>query len=345
MSKLYDILNLTKDASSSEIKKSYYNLAKIHHPDRGGDPEIFKKISHSYEILSDEQKRSQYDQLGDDNFENTQKGGGPPPMNPFDLFSQMFGGMNIHNPFQHQRKTSRKLADKLFTINISLKEAFYGITKNFRISVEKPCSQCQSTCKTCNGSGNISKSSQNGFMIQVFSQQCPQCQGKGISLQKGNSCLICQGNSQFFEEKELQMNIPSGVKTGYYQKFIGLGDQASLENEISGDLIFEIKIDSHPYFQRTENNLLYKKSISLKESIIGCQVLIIGIDDENIVFDTNQLPIIKENYKHSISGKGMKIEGKDIRGDLIIEFNIIYPSKILSQEERNNFEKICYIFE
>jgi DnaJ family protein A protein 2 len=322
MSKLYETLELEKNASSDEIKKAYRNLAKIHHPDKGGDPEIFKKISYANEILSNQETRSQYDQLGDKNFEN-RNNSQQQYSNPFDILSQMFGGFGFNNNPVNKTRQSR-----YHFLKISLKEAFDGISKKMRLKTEDNCSNCSKDCNDCKGSGNITQTIQNGPFIQMINKTCNKCLGEGVLSSAGkDSCEICHGSGVNKTVKEIIINILPGV-----QERTGI---TITENSI--DFVFEIQIENHPLFTRNGNNLIYYHTLSFIESICGTSFTIQGLDGDFTV-DTSNFGIIFTGYRHTIKEKGMI--SNSYRGDMIIEFRIEYPIGPLSRSYKDKLIEV-----
>jgi len=204
---LYEDLGLAKDATPEEIKKAYRSLARTHHPDKGGDAEKFKQVQEAYETLSDPQKRQNYDQFGTADGPPGPQGGFPP-----DIFAQMFGG---GNPFGQRGPVRR--ADHEHVVTISLDEAYRGLTKNMKITLQRICRECSSKCSTCHGRGQVHH--QMGPF--AMAQPCGQCQGQG-SVNKG--CPGCNFRKNKFENLNLELKIPKGVETGNVLTAHGLGE-------------------------------------------------------------------------------------------------------------------------
>jgi DnaJ-class molecular chaperone len=288
MSDPYKDLGLQRGATDEEIKKAYRKLAMKHHPDKGGDPEHFKKIQSAYDILGNSENRQNFD-------------------NPPDLFSQMFG---MRPPPQNQGPVRR--SDHMYELKISFEESFRGTSKNMKISLTKPCFKCLKTCDTCRGSGMTQI--QMGPM--VFPQVCHVCQGKGRQVLGCNECNFSRVKT---ENLNLELKIPPGIEPGGIITKPGLGEQAQVPGEEPGDLVFKIKIEDHPIFMRQGNDLLFQTKITFEQSVNGT-ILEIPHFDGSIHIDTADWGVIDPREDYILPGKGFK------NGKMRISFNIIYPN-------------------
>ena len=296
---MYDVLGVSKDASPEDIKKAYRKLALKHHPDRGGDPEQFKKLQEAYEVLSDPQKRQNFDQFGSPD--------APPQFNPNDLFSQMFGGA-----FGGPRGPVRR-ADHVHALTISLEEAYRGMSKNMKIQLVKPCFACRRECPTCNGRGT--RQMQMGPM--VFSNPCQACQGQGATP---SGCQSCNFKTKKVEHLNLELKIPAGIEEGNTLTARGLGEQPVKPDEEPGDLVFQIKIADHPTLMRMGHDLVFHTKIPFIDSVNG-KVLEVPHFDGSIMVDTSDWGVIDPRKDYIIPGKGFK-QG----GHLRVSFDVIYPN-------------------
>lgn len=299
---LYEDLGLAKGATPEEIKKAYRSLARTHHPDKGGDAEKFKQVQEAYETLSDPQKRQNYDQFGTADGPPGPQGGFPP-----DIFAQMFGG---GNPFGQRGPVRR--ADHEHVVTISLDEAYRGLTKNMKITLQRICRECSSKCSTCHGRGQVHH--QMGPF--AMAQPCGQCQGQG-SVNKG--CPGCNFRKNKFENLNLELKIPKGVETGNVLTAHGLGEQARSDAEEPGDLHFRIHVADHPHFMRQGKDLIFSTKISFEDSVNG-KTLTIPHFDGPLDVDTRQWGPLDPRQDYVIPFKGM-VEG----GRLRLSFDITYP--------------------
>ena len=276
--KLYEDLGVSKNSTQDEIKSAYRKLAIKHHPDKGGDAEIFKKVSAAYEVLSDEQKRKEYDMFGDNG-----RPPGPQMMNPMDLFSQFFrGGF----PF-HQQQNQEQL--KEHEIHVSLKEIFLGCTKSIQLKIEKLC--CQTTCPKCKGSGMITQMIRQGMFTQLMNNNCDVCIGKGTIINTETNCLKCNRSGFYQETVNLNVQIEKANQGG------------KLVTEMFGEkIILKLIVDEDENFKRLGNNLLYCHTLSFCESIIG-KCIEIPYFSENFSINTSQFGIIEPGKEYTIMGK------------------------------------------
>jgi DnaJ-class molecular chaperone len=299
---MYDVLGLSKDATADDIKKAYRKLAREHHPDKGGDPEKFKKVQEAYEVLNDPQKRQNLDQWGTP--DGPQHGGMPgfPP----DIFAQMFGGA-----FGGPRGPARR-ANFDHELKVSLEEAYKGTSRNLKITLEKPCLACRKKCQQCNGRGAVNI--QMGPM--AFQQGCPACGGSGGTW---SGCTSCNFKTKKFEPLNLELKIPAGIETGNTITGHGLGEQPQKEGEEPGDVIFHIRVTDHPEFLRQGQDLVWQTKISFEDSVNG-KVLQIPHFDGPIQIDTRDWGVLDPREDYVIPNKGFRPGGK-----LRVQFNVVYP--------------------
>lgn len=301
---MYDVLGVTKDASPEDIKKAYRKLAREHHPDKGGDAEKFKKVQEAYEVLSDPQKRQNFDQFG--------SAEGPPQQGgmPHDFFSQMFGGFGGFGGQRGPVKRSNFDHD----LRISLEESYRGTSRNLRITLEKTCFGCKKKCPHCHGRGQI----QHHMGPMVFNQPCTACSGDGgVS----HGCGECQGGRKK-EHLNLELKIPPGVSEGAVMVGHGLGEQPRNLGENPGDILFHIKVSEHPELMRQGLDLIWSTKISFEDSVNGKKIKVPHFDG-SIEIDTADWGVIDPREDYIIPFKGFKVDDKV--GRLRISFNVVYP--------------------
>lgn len=343
--KLYELLGVTKEASGDEVRKAYRKAAITHHPDKGGDPEKFKEIANAYQVLSDEQKRLQYDELGDEGFAASGGGSGMANdpfgagINPHELFEQLFrgGGFGFdfggfgdgHGHGHHRGPTKRK--DHSHTINVSLADAYHGTHKTLRVGLKKPCGGCKAQCYTCQGRGSVTDMRRMGFMTQMMTRVCDGCQGAGVT---SKGCGECGGRGHTMEEKKVDVKVAAGVQTGHRYVISGLGEQAAGDNEISGDLVIELFVQPDPNFQRQGQDLVYTAKLTLAESIVG-KIITIPHFGGDIHVSLADYGIVQPHKSYIIPNKGMPPSG-----NLILLFQIDYNKKQqLTDTERDTLRK------
>lgn len=294
----YAVLGVDKQASPEDIKKAYRKLAVKHHPDKGGDQEKFKEISAAYEILSDEQKRHEYDNPMPQ---------GMPGMG--DLFRNMFNQQPTAGP--------RRCNDIQHVIDISLEDAYNGITKRLKINLDHPCYSCQQKCTTCQGQGFT--------VVQMgpFGMQRPchvGCEGGVVS--KG--CPACNNTKNVEQSEIIQFTIAKGVQSGESIVINGKGTQPHKQGDIAGNLVVLIRVKHHPVFQREGNHLVFTTKISFEESVSGTTVKIPHFSGEMNI-GTSYFGIIDPRIRYEIKGKGLTSDAH-----LYIIFDIQYPKSRVS---------------
>lgn len=353
--KLYDTLGINRSASEEEIKRAYRKLAMKYHPDRiknkspeekSEAEEKFKEISSANDILSDKKKKSLYDQFGLEGIESSGMAGGMGmggmPFGP-NIFESMFGNMGRNG--MKMPKRVKKFKDTVQKIEISLEDFYLCNTISYIINLTATCSKCNGTggmnpnsvtkCGKCDGMGTITQIRQMGPMITQTQTTCYACSGKGKILKQDEQCKTCNGN--LVEKVQRKVNIKIKPETNINEKIIlkGVGNSHP-DYDKPGDLIIILIEKSNKYYTRIDNDLFLKKPISLIEALCGAELQFTTIDKRSFVVKTSD--IIKPNNVYKISGEGMPINSIS-KGDLYIEFDIIFPTKI-SNERKNYLKKL-----
>jgi DnaJ-class molecular chaperone len=305
----YEALGVPNTASDDEIKKAYRKLAIKHHPDKGGNPEEFKKIQGAYDILSDSEKKRNFDQFG--SAEGPQGGPGGFPGNPADMFAQMFGG-----GFGFQQRSQGPVRRSNFDheIKISFEESYRGATRNLRIVLDKTCFSCLKKCQQCGGRGQI----HHAMGPMMFAQPCGACHGQGTS---SSGCSGCQGGRKK-EALNLELKIPPGIENGNVLVGHGLGEQPRKDGEEPGDIIFHIRVQEHPELMRQGLDLVWSTKISFKDSVEGTTIEIPHFDGP-IRIDTADWGVLDPREDYVVPFKGFKVGDKV--GRLRVSFNVQYP--------------------
>ena len=341
MKDYYQILGVPENASEEEIKRAFFELAKKYHPDRGGDEKKFKEINEAYQVLSDRQKRAQYDAQrkgGDFWFgENFQEDFDFSSF-PFDLDS-FFGEDFFPFDFFRKRKKESKGKDIYLEIPLTLEEVFSGVEKTLDYKSFQKCPQCEGKgykerpiyeiCHQCGGSGKIKETKR--IFFGVFSQikQCPQCSGTGRILK--NPCQRCQGKGKIFGNETLKVKIKPGVSEGEILKIPGKGDW---HQEKPGDLYLKIKILGHQKFKRVGDDLYLKIPINMVQATLGDKIEVENIDKKKIFLKIP--PLSKSGDKIIIKGEGMPTSKGILskRGNLIIELEVLPPKKLTKKAKK-----------
>ncbi|UJF18998.1 molecular chaperone DnaJ [Vibrio sp. SS-MA-C1-2] len=335
----YEVLGVEKSATEREIKKAYKRLAMKFHPDRtGGDEESaekFKEVKEAYEILTDEQKRSAYDQYGHAAFEQGGMGGG----GGFgggadfgdifgDVFGDMFGGGRRGGQSRAQRGS-----DLRYNMELTLEEAVGGCSKEIEVPTLVGCEPCDgsgakkgtsaSTCPTCHGSGQV-QMRQGFFAVQ---QACPQCHGRGKII--SDPCTSCHGEGRVEQTKTLSVKIPAGVDTGDRIRLSGEGE-AGEHGAPAGDLYVQVHVKEHPIFERDGNNLYCEVPISFTMAALGGEVEVPTLNGRV------SLKVPKETQTgrmFRMRGKGVKsVRGGGV-GDLICKLVVETPVHLSNKQK------------
>ena len=328
MTTYYEVLNINKNATETDIKQAYRNLAKVHHPDKGGNKETFQKIQEAYDVLSDPNKKMVYDNElnGFNNFPN------------FPNFPN-FGNNFFNNFFNVKQKRN----NTVHILNLTLDNVFSGITKKFIIKRNFECKFCKLICPTCNGKGCIATRKNMGpIVIQINNEICQICKGLGKIKNQEIKCECCDSNGFTTEEKNIEISIEKGVENGKEYIFREWGEQAVNEGDIPGDCIIKVQIENHDIFTRNNLNLHITLKIKFTETVIG-KIFKIPYFEEEFEFNTNSIGIINPIRDYIINGKGLE-NNKGEKGDLLVKFIVEYPTKILNDEEiflvKNTFNLI-----
>ncbi|OIP75330.1 molecular chaperone DnaJ [bacterium (Candidatus Gribaldobacteria) CG_4_9_14_3_um_filter_36_15] len=355
MKDYYNILGISKDASQSEIKKAYYKLAHKYHPDKGGDEKKFKEINEAYQVLSNKEKKNQYDRFGRV-FEEADSRGGFDfgfGFNPFEAGPEegSFGSLNLEDLFEEffgsgrrrKRKTNRG-RDIEVDIEMNLEDTLKGIKKTISLRKLISCSRCQGTgtepgtklkeCFTCRGRGEVQQIKKTFFGSFTTYVICPECRGEGKIPEK--SCNVCQGEGRISGEEKIEVFIPAGIDSNQIIEIKGKGE-AGRRTEKPGDLYIRVFVRPHSVFQRKGDNLFLEIPISFSDACLGGEVEVITLERKKISLKIPQ---------GTESGKVLRISGRGIphfsglgRGDLYIKLNIRTPKK-LSKKQKELLEKL-----
>jgi molecular chaperone DnaJ len=345
----YDILGVSRNADEKEISKAYRNLAKKYHPDSYKEPgaeEKFKDINEAYSVLSDEQKRAQYDNMGHETFTNASKGsytggggyGGGGFSSDFSGFGDIFdffgGGQRRSGP--------QPGADLLMRMQIPLEDAVAGTDRDIEVMHNEQCPACSgsgsatkktNTCPRCGGSGQMRQASQSVFGQFVRMSTCNACGGRGKIPEK--QCPECHGSGHKRVKRKVNVHIPAGIDSGMRLRMEGYGEAGDY-GAPNGDLFIEVYVQSHTRFQRTGDNIEITIEISPVQAVLGTSVEIETIDKRHI--DLVIPAGVQNNTALKISGEGVKRRGKP--GDLLVRVKIVTP-KGISGEEKELYEKLA----
>jgi molecular chaperone DnaJ len=341
----YEVLGVDKNASEAEIKSAFRKLAKKYHPDVSKEPdaaEKFKEAQEAYAVLSDANKRRQYDQFGHSAFD--QMGGAGASGFDFsdfdfsDIFGDIFGsGFGFGGRSSNR---SRRGNDTLVRIDLTFEEAVFGCKKDVKIDTMVECDSCngkgghgEKTCQTCHGSGQVTSEQRTIFGSFATRSTCQTCHGKGVTYD--TKCSKCHGEGRIRENKTVEVKIPAGVDTGNKLRLNGKGE-AGVNGGPNGDLYLEFKVKSHPLFERDENDVYLTLPITITEAVLGCK------KDVPTLSGTVKLSIpagSKTNDKHRLKGKGIADPQTGRKGDMYVIIDIHIPKKI-SRDQKKLFEAL-----
>lgn len=334
---LYEILGVSNDASSNDIKKAYRKLAMKYHPDRSSGKteeekknceDKFKKISAAYDILSDEQKKQKYDQFGMDGLNAEPSFNMGNMGNPFDMFGNIF---NQHMG-QKQRQQIKRGKDRIEIIHVSLQEIYTESDKIIELNRNKKCIDCdgkggleQIVCSICEGKGIILKIQQMGpGFISQSQQPCHKCLQSGKIIPENKKCNTCKGNGYIDSQQKLKLRLS---KTSVNGEKIILPEKSHYNPhvDVQGNLIIVLNIQKHSDYTVEDYHLIKKEKITLLEALCGVKKVIVLPDNTICWYKINQ--VIKPNHTYCIPNKGLKDKNNNV-GNIILDFDIIFPDSI-----------------
>jgi molecular chaperone DnaJ len=350
----YEILEVSKSASKEEIKKAYRQHAMKYHPDKNpGDKaaeEKFKEAAEAYEVLSDEDKRSRYDQYGHAGLGNSGGGGFGQGMTVEDIFEHFgdifggFGGFGFGGGNSRQRggRQVNKGSNLRVKVKLNLLEIAQGVEKKLKVQKYVPCQHCNGTgadkgsdysdCSTCHGTGQVTRVTRTFLGQMQTTSACPSCEGEGRVIK--SKCTHCYGEGIVKDQEVISVKIPAGVGNGMQMSVNGKGN-APRRGGVNGDLLVLIEEEDHEELIRDGNDLIYNLYLSFPDAALG---------------STIEVPTVEGKVKIKIEpgtqpGKILRLRGKGLPevngygvGDILVNINVWIP-KILSKEERKVVEK------
>lgn len=340
----YEVLGVPRDASPSDIKKSYRKLALENHPDRNpGDDEAtnrFKEAAEAFEVLSDSQKRSRYDQYGHAGVSGNGAGGFHDVSDIFEAFGDLFGGFGMGGGRRGGRSRARRGEHLRSSLTIDLLDAASGCTRSLKLARHKSCSVCHGTgaepgsspeaCDYCGGAGQVVQS-QGFFRIQTT---CPACRGEGTIVR--SKCDDCRGSGFELEHVELEVKVPAGIDNGMQLCLRGEGERGPRGGP-PGDLYVDIIVEEHPLFHREGSTLTCRIPITFTQAALGTELEIPVLDGRDVLTIP---PGTQPGESFRLRGQGMPDPHGGRRGDLFVEVLVEVPHE-LSEEQETLFRQLA----
>jgi len=342
----YEVLGVDKGADDATLKKAYRKLAKQYHPDTNqGDEaaaEKFKEVQEAYAVLSDSEKRAQYDQFGHAAFDQSMGGGGAGGFGGFDfgdmgdIFGDLFGfgGGRSRSSYNGPSKGANLRA----SILVEFEEAVFGVEKEIELTLKDECSDCggsgaqpgtsPETCTRCNGTGRVVTTQQSLFGMVRSESACPECGGAGKIIK--HKCSKCSGTGYTASKKKIAVSVPAGIDDGQSIRIRGKGEPGRNGGE-RGDLLVEIRIRQHPMFQRQDTTIYSTLPISFAKATLGGPIRIKTVDGE---VEYQVQPGTQTDTRIRLRGKGVPyLRNKSTRGDHYVTFVVQVPRNLTEEQK------------
>ncbi|CDD55439.1 molecular chaperone DnaJ [[Bacteroides] pectinophilus] len=342
----YEVLGVPRDADEAALKKAYRQLAKKYHPDiNPGDKEAeakFKEASEAYAVLSDPEKRRQYDQFGHAAFDGGAGGAGGFDFNNMgdmgDIFGDIFGDLFGGGSRRRASNGPMQGANVRTSVRITFEEAFRGVDKELDLNLKEECETCHgtgakpgteaTTCPKCGGKGQVVYTQQSLFGMVRNVTTCPDCNGTGKIIK--DKCPDCYGSGYITKRKKIQVSIPAGIDSGQSVRIRGKGEPG-INGGPRGDLLVEVIVAQHPKFQRQDMNVFSTESISFPTAVLGGEVRIPTVAGDVMV---DVKPGTQSGTKIRLKGKGMpSLRSQSLMGDHYVTLVVDVPTK-LNEEQK-----------
>ena len=348
----YEVLGVAKNASADDLKKAYRVLAKKYHPDANpGDKEAearFKEASEAYAVLSDDEKRRQYDQFGHAAFSNGGSGGAGGfdfgDIDLGDIFGSFFGGGGGGFDFfgggsRRNSNSPQKGSNIRYSLRINFDEAVKGCKKEITLDMKEECGTCHGsgakagsspvTCSKCGGSGQVTYTQQSLFGMVRNVQTCPDCHGTGKIVK--DKCHDCRGTGYITRRKTIEVDIPAGIDDGQAIRIRDKGEPG-VNGGPRGDLLVEVHVSSHPNFQRDGFDIYSSVPISFTQAALGGDIRINTVDGD-VIYTVK--PGTQTDSRVRLRGKGVPtLRNKEVRGDHYITFIVQTPQALTKEQKR-----------
>ena len=334
----YEVLGVSKTASDDEIKKAFRTLAKKYHPDmHPGDKECeekFKEAQEAYAVLSDAEKRKQYDQFGHAAFDGTGGGAGGfdfSGMDMGDIFGDIFGDFFGGGSRRRTNDGPMKGSNLRTSVRITFEEAIFGCEKEIEMVLKDECHSCHGTgakpgttpetCPKCGGKGKVVFTQQSFFGTVQNVQTCPDCGGSGKIIK--DKCPDCRGTGYIASKKKIQVSIPAGIDNGQSVRIREKGEPG-INGGPRGDLLVEVVVSRHPTLQRQDMNIYSTAQISFAQAALGGEIRIHTVDGD-VLYEVK--PGTQTNTRIRLKGKGVpSLRNKSVRGDHYVDLVVQTPT-------------------
>lgn len=343
----YEVLGVDRNASDSELKSAYRKLAKKYHPDTNpGDKEAearFKEASEAYAVLSDADKRRQYDQFGHAAFENGSGGAGGfdfSGMDMGDIFGDIFGdffgggGSRRRDPNAPTRGANLRAQ-----VKITLEEACFGVDKELELNLKDECATCHGTgakpgtspetCSTCGGKGQVVTTQKSLFGMVQNVTTCPHCHGTGKVIRE--KCSDCHGTGYTSSRKKIQVSIPAGIDHGQSVRIRGKGEPGT-NGGARGDLLVEVFVGQNPEFERRDYDIYSTVKVSYPKAVLGGEIIVRTIDGE-VAYTVK--PGTQNGTRVRLRGKGVpSLRNKKLRGNHYVDIVVDVPTTVTKEQKK-----------
>lgn len=340
----YNVLGVDRNATKEDIKKAYRKLAHQYHPDKsGGDEEKFKRVNEAYQVLSDEQKRSQYDQFGQ-TFENTGGPGGG-PFGGFNINMEDLGGIgDIFDTFfggrggTRSRQSVRRGNDIAMDVTISFKDSAIGTKESISPRIYQTCEHCRGngaepgtpieTCTTCGGQGTVTQTRQTPLGVFSNNSVCPTCRGEG--KQAKEPCSQCRGEGREMRERKLEVDIPAGIADGQQIRLDGKGEVPE-RGGLAGDIYITVHIRPDKHLSRAGNDVRSQESISFADAALGITRKVSTLEgNEAVTIPAGTQP----GTEFRLERKGFPDIQSGAKGDHIVTVQVEVPKKLSRKQKK-----------
>jgi molecular chaperone DnaJ len=339
---LYAILGVARDASTDEIKQAYRRKAREHHPDAGGDEEVFKRVTHAHQVLSDPQRRARYDRFGDD---GTPTAGVGDPFGFGDIGDVIdaFFGTTFGTGGSGRRRSSGR--DVLVGTELTLEEVVTGVRRDLEVEVAVACEDCGGTgsaggaqagrCRDCGGAGQVRRVVRTAFGQMATAAACPACQGSGRAID--DACPGCRGEGRRTERRTMTVEVPAGVADGDRLRISGAGE-AGRQGARAGDLFVEVHVPAHPVFERDGADLVAEVVVPATQAALGGALTVPGVDGADV--EVSIAAGTQPGDVLLVRRAGLPVRGGGRRGSLRLVVRVEIPTG-LDAEQRDLLARLA----